>query len=93
MRHPVNLWCAGNLGVLIPVIAILVKRMSPMNGVDFTEKPCSSRLKKLFRNGEAKVDDAQHEKFRKYLSSLLVVRYRWYWYRHTEGYHTGRYFI
>jgi hypothetical protein len=26
--------------------------MSPMNGVDFTEKPCSSRLKKLFRNRE-----------------------------------------
>jgi hypothetical protein len=59
----VNLCCAGNLGVLIPVIAILVKRMSPMNGVDFTEKPCSSRLKKLFRNGEEKVGDAQRENF------------------------------
>ncbi|XP_023346695.1 phosphatidylinositol 4-kinase alpha [Eurytemora carolleeae] len=40
--------CAGNLGVLIPVVAILVRRMNPMNGVDFTLKPCSSRLKKLF---------------------------------------------
>jgi len=40
--------CAGNLGVLIPVIAILVRRISPMNGPDFTEKPQAGRLKKLF---------------------------------------------
>jgi hypothetical protein len=79
-----NLCCSGNLGVLIPVIAILVKRMSPMNGVDFTEKPCSSRLKKLFRNGEEK--DAQLDNLRKYLLPLLLVQYRWYWYRQTEGY-------
>jgi len=40
--------CAGNLGVLIPVIAILVRRISHMNGPDFTEKPQAGRLKKLF---------------------------------------------
>ena len=40
--------CAGSLGVLIPVIAILVRRMNPMNGADFKEKSCASRLKKLF---------------------------------------------
>jgi hypothetical protein len=71
MRNPVNLCCAGNLGVLIPVIAILVKRMSPMNGVDFTEKPCSSRLKKLFRKREEKIGDAQLDNLRKYLLSNL----------------------
>jgi len=40
--------CAGNLGVLIPVIAMLVKRMKPMNGPDFSQRPNSGRLKKLF---------------------------------------------
>ena len=40
--------CAGNLGVLIPVIAILVRRMEPMNGPDFTDRPQAGRLKKLF---------------------------------------------
>ena len=40
--------CAGNLGVLIPVIAILVRRMEAMNGPDFTEKPQAGRLRKLF---------------------------------------------
>ena len=40
--------CAGNLGVLIPVIAILVRRMDPMNGPDFAERPQAGRLKKLF---------------------------------------------
>ena len=40
--------CAGNLGVLIPVIAILVRRMETMNGPDFTEKPQAGRLRKLF---------------------------------------------
>ena len=40
--------CAGNLGVLIPVIAILVRRINTMNGPDFTERPQAGRLKKLF---------------------------------------------
>jgi len=40
--------CAGNLGVLIPVIAILVRRIAPMNGPDFTERPQAGRLRKLF---------------------------------------------
>ena len=40
--------CAGNLGVLIPVIAILVRRIDTMNGPDFTERPQAGRLKKLF---------------------------------------------
>ena len=40
--------CAGNLGVLIPVIAILVRRMDPMNGPDFQDKSQAGRLKNLF---------------------------------------------
>ena len=40
--------CAGNLGVLIPVIAILVRRVATMNGPDFTARPQAGRLRKLF---------------------------------------------
>ena len=39
---------AGNLGVLIPVIAILVRRVKPMDGPSFLEQPQAGRLKKLF---------------------------------------------
>ena len=39
---------AGNLGVLIPVIAILVRRVKSMEGPSFSEQPQAGRLKKLF---------------------------------------------
>ena len=39
---------AGNLGVLIPVIAILVRRVKSMDGPSFSAQPQAGRLKKLF---------------------------------------------
>ena len=40
--------CATNLGVLIPVIAILVRRVNTMNGPEWSKRPLAGRLKKLF---------------------------------------------